>query len=384
MTLYDWLLIWLDKYEKKVIKRTTYISYDGYIHNYFIQFTMPIQQVTASLLQDFCNEQLDKGLAVKTVRNMVAILKKAMKRAVTDKIIVENPALNVELPKPKKKEIKILTHAQEAIVIRLSYSTRYGVFIRLTLCTGLRIGELLGLKWEDIDFEKKELHIRRILHRCKNYEVGAKHSTSIFLDEPKTERSKRTIPLPDNAVQDLLAWKAKQEAECPCAEFVVTYPNGKYIEPRNFSKFYEAFLHKCGINGITFHALRHTFATNALERGMDSKVLSEILGHYSVAFTLDTYAHVLDSFKRQNMDLMNDIYDPTQKAEKLILWIKPFQNQYIVSIPGYKEYTFIANSIEDGVNYVRLKKNEIHLKHVIDMQDLIMQKGKDEIIMCID
>lgn len=169
------------------------------------------------------------------------------------------------------------------------------------MCTGLRIGELLGLKWEDIDFQKSELKIRRILQRCKNYDSNLKTSTSIFFDEPKTKKFKRTIPLPPNAIEDLRKWKERQQNETGTTEYVVTDRQGKYIEQTTFKKYYNRMLDKCSISGITFHALRHTFATHALEKGMDKKVLSEILGHASVSFTLDTYAHVLNTFKRENM-----------------------------------------------------------------------------------
>ena len=183
-TLYDWMLTWLNKYEKDFIKRTTYVNYESYINNYFRKIDMPICDVSPMMLQDFFNAQLESGLSVKTVRNMAAILKKAMKRAVINKVISENPTENLELPKLRKTEIRILTEEQERVLIQTSYCFRYGTFIRLTLCTGLRLGELLGHQWEDISFEKAELHVRRILHRCKNFNANIKNSTSIFLDEP--------------------------------------------------------------------------------------------------------------------------------------------------------------------------------------------------------
>lgn len=373
-TLYDWMLTWLNKYEKDFIKRTTYVNYESYINNYFRKIDMPICDVSPMMLQDFFNAQLEFGLSVKTVRNMAAILKKAMKRAVINKVISENPTENLELPKLRKTEIRILTEEQERVLIQTSYCFRYSTFIRLTLCTGLRLGELLGHQWEDISFEKAELHVRRILHRCKNFNANIKNSTSIFLDEPKTEKSKRIIPLPENALEDLKKWKEFQRQEVGDVKFVVTNQEGKYLDPTTFKKYYNRTLEKCGISGITFHALRHTFATRALEKGMNVKVLSEILGHYSVAFTMDTYAHVLTKFKRDNMELMNDVYIQNQQGKNIVLCFTPFKSQYIVSIPHYRQYTFIANSIQEGIDYAKEKRDEISLPQAIDVKECIANK----------
>lgn len=344
---------------------------------------MPLCDISSTMLQDYFNAQLESGLSVKTVHNMVAILKKAMKRAVINKVITENPTDNIELPKLKKAEIQILTEEQQRLLVQTSYYFRYGTSIRLTLCTGLRLGELLGLEWEDISFEKAELHVRRILHRCKNYDSTKKNITSIFFDEPKTEKSKRVIPLTQNALDDLKKWKEFQCKEVGDVKFVVTNQEGKYLDPTTFKKYYNLILEKCGITGITFHALRHTFATRALEKGMNVKVLSEILGHYSVAFTMDTYAHVLTKFKRENMELMNDVYIQSQD-KNIILCFTPFNSQYIVSIPHYRQYTFIANSIQDGIDYVKEKKNKISLPQAIDVKECIANKQNDEIIVCIN
>ncbi len=334
MKLSEWLRFWLDTYEKSSIKLTTYANYDGYIRNYFQKFDdKDITQIFSDDYQDFFDGILEYGLSAKTVRNMIIFLRKALKKAVVEDVIPSNPALDIELPKYESPEIKILSHDQQTKLIKVSYFYRYGVFVRLTLCTGIRLGELLGLQWNDIDFDRREMRIRRTLHRCKNYDPTEKASTSIFLDPPKTKNSKRTIPLLNHAVEDLKSWKLKQSREVTNAKFVVTGINGKFLDPKTFKDYYNRMLDRCDIHGITFHALRHTFATNALERGMDKKTLSEILGHYSVAFTLDTYAHVVDSFKRKNMDLMEDVYECSQGQNMLILFFLPFQKKFIVSIP---------------------------------------------------
>ena len=143
-------------------------------------------------------------------------------------------------------------------------------------------------------------------------------------------------------------------------------------------------LDKCGISGITFHALRHTFATSALEKGMDIKVISEILGHYSVSFTLDTYAHVLNTFKRQNMELMNDVYMKADNIRNLILLFKPFKNQYVVSIPNNQTYTFIADNIQEGIDYIISKRNEIIITQEINVQKILSAKAENEVVIFLN
>lgn len=386
MSLYDWMIIWLNKYEKNSIKRSTYVNYEGHINNHFKIFEeRDISDITIPMLQDFFNTKTELGLSAKTVRNMAIILRQALNQAVADGIIPQNPALYISLPKVVRKEIQVLTNKQRERLLQVSYMHPYGVFIRLTLCTGLRLGELLALKWEDIDFQKRELKIRRILYRCKNYDPNSKTSTSIFFDEPKTKKSKRTIPLPPNAIDDLKKYREEQASKIKNPEYIVSDARGKYIEQSTFKKqHYNKMLDQCGIKGITFHALRHTFATHALEKGMDKKVLSEILGHSSVSFTLDTYAHVLNSFKRENMELMNDVYLQEDKPQKLILSFKPFKEQFIVSIPDHNAYTFIARDIQDGINYIEQKRGEISLNKPLNIPKILDAKLDEEILVFLN
>ena len=197
-----------------------------------------------------------------------------------------------------------------------SYRHRYGVFIRLDLCTGLRMGELLALKWEDIDFSTAQLHVRRTINRLAKYEAhDGENKTEIVFGTPKTKNSRRTIPLTRTMADELTRWKQQQAQDKLRAGdkytddgFIVTNEFGHYFEQKTFKDYYDRLLKDADIGHFTFHALRHTFATRALERGMDYKTLSAILGHYSVAFTMDTYVHSMDEHKRHEMDKMDDLF----------------------------------------------------------------------------
>ena len=227
-----------------------------------------------------------------------------------------NPCDAVTLPSGEKPEIAALTNEQQRALVQISYRHRYGVFVRLDLSTGLRMGELLALRWEDIDLVGAQLTVKRTINRLARYEQDeGKHSTEIVFDTPKTQNACRTIPLTRSVIEDLKRWRSIQLADQNAAGaayqdtgFVVTNELGMYFEQRTFKDYYNRMLQDAGIGHFTFHALRHTFATRALERGMDYKTLSAILGHYSVSFTMDTYVHSMDEHKRNEMDKMDDLF----------------------------------------------------------------------------
>ena len=176
------------------------------------------------------------------------------------------------------------------------------------------MGELLALKWEDIDFSTAQLHVRRTINRLAKYEAhDGENKTEIVFGTPKTKNSRRTIPLTHTMADELTHWKQQQAQDKIRAGdkytddgFIVTNEFGHYFEQKTFKDYYDRLLKDADIRRFTFHALRHTFATRALERGMDYKILSTILGHYSVAFTMDTYVHSMDEHKRREMDKMNE------------------------------------------------------------------------------
>lgn len=325
ISLSEWLDLCLDVYMKNSLKQSTYNSYECYIRVHLKPALGDVQlkDLTPRLLQQYYNYKAEsEGLAPKTIVNINLFLHKALSYAVTEGYIPSNPAASINLSRGSKPQIEILTRDEQSQLIRTSYQHRYGVFIRLVLFTGLRLGELLGLRWEDLDIQSGMLHIRRTLNRLskmkKPTEPG-ESSTEIVIQEPKTQNSIRSIPLLPAVVQELMAWHNVQRNDQTVAGndyhnsgMLVTNPLGGYIEPRTFKDQYNQILKLAGLRHFTFHALRHTFASRAMEQGMDAKTLSVILGHYSVAFTMDTYAHVLTDYKKENMTLMEDLYNMGQ------------------------------------------------------------------------
>ncbi len=166
---------------------------------------------------------------------------------------------------------------------------------------GIRLGEICALKWEDINFQTQTLKINKTIQRIKNLDENAVTKTKIIIDAPKSQKSIRDIPIPSFMLDLLEKNKADKNS------YLLT-GTPKYIEPRVYQDMFKKYLKESGINDIKFHALRHTFATRAIEKDFDIKSLSEILGHSSVKFTLERYVHPSDEYKRQNMEKLSVLY----------------------------------------------------------------------------
>lgn len=365
ITLGDWLDLWMEVYMKHNLKQSTYTSYETFAKRHFKPAIGHIRlvDITSQLLQQFYNYKMDvEHLSPKTITNMNLYLHKALDQAYKENIIPANPASALNLPRAKRPDVEILIRDEQAALVRASYQHRYGVFVRLVLATGLRVGELLGLMWEDIDFRRNMLYVKRTLNRLQIPGLPDNYNgprTQIVIQPPKTDNSVRAIPLVPGAVQDLLRWREVQEADKAAAGagysdsgMIVTNALGGYVEPRTFADYYHQILQIAGLRPFTFHALRHTFASRAMEQGMDSKTLSMLLGHYSVAFTMDTYAHVLDDHKWEGMKLMEDLYtiDRTPTAQSLypVLFVSVEDGGYIVSAPDFPDIQIYAATMEDG------------------------------------
>lgn len=362
-TLTNWMTYWLETYKKSNIKQSTYVSYRTYINKHIaIGFPkMKLKDVTTRNLQEFYAYKLEvEGLAPKTLINLHRCLHEALKQAVLEHYIPFNPSDAVVLPKVEKPEIEILTPEEQNKLFQASYNFRYGIFIRLTLSTGLRLGEVLGLKWKNIDFHTGVLSVRQTLNRLEKIDYnGTGNKTEIVIQTPKTKNSLRSIPLLPFIIQELKDWRNMQLADKAIAGnnytdmgLIVTNPLGGYIEPRTFKDYYNQMLEAANIGHYTFHALRHTFCTRALENDMDAKTVSTIMGHYSVAFTLDVYAHVLDSHKREEMMKIQGIFSQQEIPEHQTypIIVTPTANGFILNVVDFDDLTYEVDNVSFGIS----------------------------------
>ena len=361
-SLYEWMNLWLSTYMKNSLKQSTYVTYRTYIEKHFGPAigSVKLKDLNSKLLQDFYNYKLEEGLSPKSIINMNLCLHKALKQAVLERYLLFNPCDAVILPKNQKPQIEILTREEQSRLMQTSYSFRYGVFIRLTLATGLRLGELLGLQWQDIDMRNGILHVERTLNRLTKVDrIDGSDKTEIVFQPPKSQNSIRSIPLMRMMINELMQWQAVQENDKALAgnayqnlNMVVSNELGGYIEPHTFKDYYNRILESAGIGKFTFHALRHTFATRAMEQQMDNKTLSTILGHFSVSFTLDTYAHVLDSHKKQEMKLMEELFTSPTVSNPFPVIVIPVTNGYTMTAYDFN-ITVSAISVDDGIRLLR-------------------------------
>lgn len=371
MTLGEWMDICLNIYLKNTLKQSTYNSYVCYMERHFKPElgNVKLSDLNPRMLQLFYNRKAEtENLAPKTIVNLNLFLHRVLNFAVGEGYLRSNPAESLNLTRGQKPEIAILNRDDQNALIRGSYYHRYGVFVRLTLFTGIRLGELLGLRWEDIDIRGKMLHIRRTLNRLnkmQNPTDPTENTTEIVIGTPKSQNSVRSIPLLDGMLQELLGWKTVQEQDREEAGdlyedsgMIVTNPFGGFVEPRTFRDYYMQILEISELPHYTFHALRHTFATRALEQGMDVKTLSVILGHHSVSFTMDTYTHVQDKHKIAAMSLMDELYQDAMTARSAVYPVLLTPNPdgtMTFFVPDFPEILMENMELTSGIQLVKDK-----------------------------
>jgi len=319
MTLSDWLEYWFENYARRTVKRSTAISYRGYINNHISPKVglCKLSELNTDILQTFFNSEYDSGnkkgggLSAKTLHNMKLMLHKALSKAVDLELLRRNFTESVELPQMVSPEMRVLTLREQTQLmeeIRRSDDC-YASGVWISLATGLRIGEVVGLQWGDIDFDEKRIYIRRTVSRLQKLEDSDK-KTEIVIGTPKSRKSIRYIPFNSAVEARLLDYREKYSntfsADVNSADFFISVRRGKPVETKSLQKYFGKLTDRAGISGATFHTLRHTFATRGIEKGIDPKTLSVLLGHADVATTLSRYAHVLDEQKRKAMDILLD------------------------------------------------------------------------------
>ncbi|MCH5188656.1 MAG: site-specific integrase [Oscillospiraceae bacterium] len=290
ITLANWMNNWLESAPD--IKETTKNIYRGHINNHINPRIGKIRlhKLNSDILQMFVSS-LD--LSPSTVKVVFTVLKSALKAA-EERGYISDIWSKIKLPKKTKTEVCILSLTeQKRLETALSDENDIGILI--SLYTGIRIGELRALKWCDIDFERRVLHING---------TQARVDEGIKILPPKSKTSVRSVPLPD-FIADKLKSKGRD------GEFVLS-DNGSFVDVRTYRRRFKRILKNSGLPDIKFHALRHTFATRALEVGMDFKTLSEILGHSTVSITLDLYVHSMDEYKKGQINKLGEIYSPSK------------------------------------------------------------------------
>lgn len=306
-TVAEWLRLWYDLYAEPNVRPTTAASYRRSIELHVIPrigdiklnrlTSREIQKLYKDLLENGRLREVQKeknpGLSNSTVRGIHMILHNALDRAVKERLILRNPTEDCIIPKLEKKEMKIL-HPED-IKAYLTAAERRGVLpmFYLELVSGVRKGELVALLWDDLDMERRTISVSK--------QALSRPGGEIVVNRPKTENSIRAVSIPQEAV-DLLVEEHKKHPDNPYM-FPSPKTGGMYY-PDSVVNLHKKLLQDAGLEHIRFHDLRHTFATMALQNGVDVKTVSSMLGHYDAGFTLRTYTHATRQMQEQAAEKM--------------------------------------------------------------------------------
>lgn len=301
ITYEEWLNEWLGFYVKPTVKVRTYEKYKQHIKLYLAPGLgeCTLDELLPLRLQKFVVSLSDKGLAPNTVNGILTVLKSSLRCAVRVGKVQREHGKSVVCPRVREKQIECFSKVEqkkmEEYILKSGSVKLFGIV--LTLYTGLRIGELLALRWKDIDIRKGIVSVGKT---CYDGWQGGKYVK--IIDVPKTENSARIIPLP----KQLLLYIREASKNSKDA-YVIPGRTDCGAEIRSYQRTFTALQKKLSIEHKGFHVLRHTFATRALEVGMDVKTLSEILGHNNPAITLKRYAHSLMEHKTEMMNKLGKL-----------------------------------------------------------------------------
>ncbi len=348
ITLGEWLDLWVETYSKPSVRPSTYDSYKQLIETHLKPNLgrIPLQKLQPHQIQKFYNDRLQAKrqprtmpkdekkaaelmekmptLSPSTVKHMHVVLNQALTQALKERRILVNPTKAVKPPKVTRPEAAFLTNDQINVLLgKVSGDQWYNVFL-FTLGTGMRLGEVCALRWENVDLVNGVVKVRESVKRVSN-DVPEEPKTKLLIQPPKSEKGKRNIPLPGVVLAELKRHRVRQaELKLQIGELyndhdlVFAWEDGRMVDPGYLSKRFKKIIDQCGYKGITFHSLRHSYASALLAMGEHPKVVQELLGHAQISMTLDTYSHVAPEIKERAAAKIDDFLNnkkPSQGKE---------------------------------------------------------------------
>ena len=306
LTVEEHLHQWLDGYVKTNCSQRTLDGYQSIIEHHLIPALGHIQlkHLNPQVIQAYYGKACEK-LSARTVHHQHRVLSQSLKYAVRQGYLGRNPAELVDPPSPHKKAMRTLTPSEVEVLLKSATGNYYYPVIYTALSTGLRQAELLGLRWRDIDLGLLSLSVSQVLYKRRGI---------CQFKEPKTAHSRRRVAMTPKLALFLMEYKAEREGlyhklgrQLTLDDLVFTSVELKPIDPCVLTHNFARIAKRTGLENVRFHDLRHTFASLMLLRGAKPKVISEALGHASVAFTMDVYSHIIEGMQEDAMALLDEV-----------------------------------------------------------------------------
>ncbi len=296
MNLKQWLNNWFEVYKMNTLREQTQSTYKMLIQKIIVPKigSLKLTEIKPITIQNFINELNKYSNA--TIVKIKNILNPAFKTAVSNKLMSDNPFVNIQISGEDTKEVRALTKEELIKFENAAKDSQYYACFITAIDTGLRVGELLALSWNDIDFVRKQVKINKTT--IKSYKSGKE--TIVVQELPKTKSSIRTVPLTSRCIRLLKELKLKGVSK----EIVFCSNVGTYIFPDNLRRSVKVVCKHANITSISIHMLRHTFATRLFNAGVAPKIVSELLGHSKIQITLDTYITITEENKEDAIKLL--------------------------------------------------------------------------------
>ena len=342
---------WLMK-KKYEVRESTFANYCNLLNNTIVPCLgdIPCDKFNNKIIQQFAywakekGGKEGKGVSEHYIKDCLLIIKAIIKDGQEENIFSDFGLKRIKVPKTLMIESTKKTYTEEEYKKIIKYIldniSPKSLGVLIGIFTGMRIGEICALKWEDIDLENKLINVNKTAQRIYN-PLDEFEKSKIVITPCKTENSQRSVPIAQDLYKMLKALKTSDN------DYVLTGTN-KLLEPRTFRKFYTKMMNDCGVTPIKFHSLRHTFASINIENGTDVKTISEILGHSDIAITLQTYTHTSNKAKAKAIDKFNKMFE-TQ--EEKIQFTKSYKGNVCCINKKSNKCDFIG-SIKDVSEYL--------------------------------
>ena len=320
MTFQQWYKIWLFEFKVNELKSATVARYDVIYRNHIKDHligNMKLKDINTITLQSYYNDLIKEGKSEKFLRYLHKAIKPAVKYAKKLHYINYDFTEDITLPKIKdnKSDFKAFSKEEQKKFLKVIKTHKYRMQFLLALGTGLRIGELTALQWKDIDFEKGTLNIVRAVSGAYiPKRLGLKENPE-KITTPKTESSVRVVTIPETILNELKKHKKKQDIQkekfkeiYEDKDYIFANEIGEYVLPDTLRKSFSKVLKDNNIRHISFHGLRHTYATRLFEKGVPLKIIQKLLGHSSLEITADIYTHIIEGEKISAVQKLNDLF----------------------------------------------------------------------------